>query len=76
MGWAPHPTPQCVLSARAAGLVSEQARQGEAAEEGRGAAPLGAVLQEREEEPRRRQAGEGELGGGLRRERQRAQLPR
>lgn len=48
-----------------AGLVSEQKGQGEAAEEGRGAASLGAVLQEREEKPGRQQAGEGELCGGL-----------
>ena len=51
-----------------AGLVSEQEGQGEAAEKGRGPAPLGAVLQERQEEPGKQQAGEGELRGGLRRQ--------
>lgn len=48
-----------------AGLVSEQKGQGEKAEEGRGAASLGAVLQECQEEPGRQQAGEGELSRGL-----------
>lgn len=48
-----------------AGLVSEQTGQGEKAEEGCRAASLGAVLQERQEEPGRQQAGEGELGRGL-----------
>lgn len=60
--WTP---PKCVPLLAVTGLVSEQKGQGEATEEGRGAAPLGAVLQECQEEPRRQQAGEGELRGGL-----------